>query len=54
MKLSHWAKQQGITYRTAWTWFKKGKLPVEAVQLPSGTILVNDKTDIFKKESKDE
>src|SRR5689334_7922905 len=40
MKLSEWSRQQGITYRTAWQWFKDGKLPVEAVQAPSGTILV--------------
>lgn len=27
MKLSQWAKKQGITYRTAFQWFKDGKLP---------------------------
>jgi putative resolvase len=42
MKLSEWSKQQGITYRTAWQWFKEGKLPVPVVQTPSGTILVNE------------
>lgn len=40
MKLSDWAKQQGIAYQTAWRWFKTGKLPVKASQSPSGTILV--------------
>ncbi|MCI0388476.1 MAG: IS607 family transposase [Acidobacteria bacterium] len=40
MKLSDWAKSQGITYQTAWRWFKAGKLPVKTVQAPSGTILV--------------
>jgi putative resolvase len=40
MKLSDWAKTQGIAYQTAWRWFKTGRLPVKAVQTPSGTILV--------------
>lgn len=42
MKLSIWAKQQGITYRTAWQWYKDGKLPVPAIRTPTGTILVKD------------
>ena len=42
MKLSVWAKKQGISYRTAWRWFKDGKLPVEAEQTSSGTILIKD------------
>ena len=40
MKLSDWARQQGISYITAWRWFWAGKLPVPARQLPTGTILV--------------
>lgn len=40
MKLSDWAKSQGIAYQTAWRWFKAGALPVRAVQTESGTILV--------------
>ena len=40
MKLSKWAKQQGISYRTAWHWFKLGTLPVSAKQLANGTILI--------------
>jgi putative resolvase len=40
MKLSTWAKRQGITYRTAWRWFKEGKLPVSAEQTKTGTILI--------------
>ncbi|MBU4357773.1 MAG: IS607 family transposase [Actinobacteria bacterium] len=40
MKLSEWAKQQGITYKTAWKWYKAGKLPVRAEQMPTGTIIV--------------
>lgn len=42
MKLSTWAKKQGISYRTAWRWFKEGKLPVAAQQMPSSTILINE------------
>jgi len=40
MKLSKWAKQQGISYTTAWRWFKNNKLPVKAIKTSSGTILV--------------
>lgn len=42
MKLSEWAKKQGVSYRTAWRWFHAGTLPVEAEQVESGTILVKD------------
>jgi predicted site-specific integrase-resolvase len=44
MKLSVWAKQQGITYKAAWNWWKAGKLPVEAEQMPSGTIIIKEQT----------
>lgn len=40
MKLSDWARSQGITYKTAYRWFKDGNLPIEAQQMPTGTILV--------------
>jgi len=39
MKLSSWAKSQGISYKTAWRWFDEGKLPVPAEQTATGTIL---------------
>lgn len=42
MKLADWAKKQGIAYLTAYRWFKDGKLPVEAYQSESGTIIVKD------------
>jgi putative resolvase len=42
VKLSEWARRHGISYLTAWRWFKAGKLPVPARQLPSGTILVEE------------
>ena len=41
MKLSSWAKQNGVPYKTAWKWFKAGILPAPARQLPTGTILVD-------------
>jgi putative resolvase len=41
MKLSSWAKQQGIDYKTAYRWFRAGILPVPSRQLPTGTILVD-------------
>lgn len=40
MKLSQYAKQIGISYKTAHCMFQRGEL--DAYQLPSGTIIVND------------
>ena len=42
MKLSQWAKEQGLTYNGAWRIWKAGQLPVPAEQLPSGTIIVKE------------
>ena len=42
MKLSAWAKSQGVSYLTAWNWFHAGTLPVKAYQLPSSTIIVEE------------
>jgi len=47
MKLSIWAKNQGISYRTAWRWFKEGKLPVAAEQTATGTILIRETPQTF-------
>jgi len=41
MKLSQWAKQQGLSYKTAWRMWKLGQLPIPADQLPTGTIIVH-------------
>lgn len=41
MKLSDYAKLQGISYRTAWNQYKSGRLGVPAKQLPTGTIIVD-------------
>jgi putative resolvase len=40
MKLSHYAKQLGVTYRTAWNWYNTGKL--SGYQTPTGTIIVTE------------
>lgn len=40
MRLSEYAKQKGVTYKTAYRWFKAGGL--DAYQLNTGTIIVND------------
>jgi predicted site-specific integrase-resolvase len=39
MKLSTWAKEQGISYTTAYSWFKAGRVP-NAKQYDNGTILI--------------
>jgi len=39
MKLSTYAKQIGISYRTAWNWFKDGKIN-GAYKTESGTVIV--------------
>ena len=41
MKLSAWAKANGLTYKTAWRMWRDGKLPVPAEQLPTGTVIVH-------------
>jgi predicted site-specific integrase-resolvase len=41
MKLSVWAKQQGISYKSAWRMWKLGQLPIPAEQLPTGTLIVH-------------
>jgi len=42
MKLSEWASEVGISYITAWRWYKNDKLPqgVKAYKTKSGTIIV--------------
>jgi putative resolvase len=41
MKLSTWANQQGLSYKTAWRLWKAGKLPVPAEQLATGTVILH-------------
>ena len=42
MKLSQYAKRAGVTYKTAWRWWKQGQL--DAYQTPTGTVIVRDAT----------
>src|SRR5215471_15735878 len=41
MKLSAWAKANGLAYQTAWRLWRAGKLPIAAEQLPTGTVIVH-------------
>ena len=49
MKLKDWADKQGISYITAYRWFKSDKLPVKAYQSGSGTIIVQDESEDLEK-----
>ena len=49
MKLSKWAKDNSITYRTAWQMFKQGLIPT-AYKLPTGTIVVPEKINTAKQD----
>src|SRR5690348_15025213 len=42
MKLSQYAKRAGVTYKTAWRWWKQGQL--DAYQTPTGTVIVREAT----------
>jgi len=39
VKLADYAREVGVSYRTAWRWWKSGAL--NGYQLPSGTIIIN-------------
>ena len=40
MKLSQYAKRAGVTYKTAWRWWKQRQL--DAYQTPTGTVIVRE------------
>lgn len=44
MKLSEYAKLHSVTYRTAWAWFKEGKIK-NAYQLDTGTVIIPKNVD---------
>ena len=48
MKLSQYAKQQGISYRTAFRWWQAGQ--IKGYQAPSGTIIVTTEEPTTKVE----
>ena len=43
MKLSAYAEKLGIRYKTAWRWWKEGKL--DAYQTETGTVIVREQID---------
>ncbi len=43
MKLSQYAKKVGISYKTAWRWYKAGTL--DAYKTETGTVIVRDVSD---------
>lgn len=47
MKLSKWAKVQGLTYLTAWKMFQAGQIK-DAYQLPTGTIIIPEEQPVRK------
>ncbi len=47
MKLSVWAKKQGIGYRAAWDMFRRGEIP-RAYKLPTGTIIIPEDETVGK------
>jgi predicted site-specific integrase-resolvase len=40
VKLREWAAREGVHYQTAWRWWWDGRLPVQARQTVTSTILV--------------
>lgn len=44
MKLSEWARRNGVHYQTAWQWAKDGKMPVPVVKTATGRYLVLEQT----------
>src|SRR5271157_3345928 len=52
MKLKEWSVKQGISYMTAYRWFKSGKLPVKAYQAQTGTIIISDSDELLKGNNK--
>jgi len=46
MKLSEYARQNSVTYKTAFNHWKKGY--IKGKQLPSGTIVVFDEQNVSK------
>ena len=40
MKLSEWARRNGVHYQTAWKWARDGQMPVPVVKTATGRYLV--------------
>jgi predicted site-specific integrase-resolvase len=48
MKLSVWAKAQGISYKSAWRMWKLKQLPIPAEQLPTRTVIVHPAASVVE------
>lgn len=46
MRLSQYAKHLNVTYKTAYRWWKAGKL--DAYQLDTGTVIVRDPVSVSR------
>jgi putative resolvase len=42
MKLSEWARRNGVHYQTAWQWARDGNMPVPVVKTATGRYLILD------------
>ena len=40
MKLSEWARRNGVHYQTAWSWARNGQMPVPVIKTATGRYLV--------------
>ena len=49
IKLSDWARQHGIDYKTAYRLYRSGRFPRPTEQLPTGTILVYEEEPTIDK-----
>ena len=51
-RLSVWARENGVSYNTAFRWFKDGTFPLPISQTETGSIFVNEdpknETEIVK------
>ena len=52
MKVSAGSKLNGISYKTAWLWFKTEKMPIQVIQTPKGTTLFEQEININTAEQK--
>ncbi|MBU7583819.1 MAG: hypothetical protein KAF91_13065, partial [Nostoc sp. TH1S01] len=41
MRLKDYAEYLGVSYQTAWRWWKTGKLPHPAYQVETGVVIVD-------------
>ena len=44
MKLSEWARRNGVHYQTAWQWARDGNMPVPVVKTATGRYLILEQT----------